>query len=145
MQNPIVQIFHHLLGFQEALKMRIEAYEHASEIDQLSVSDLQEFRLKSKEVFNRMTNRLKEIRENAYLPDIVRADVPKCSLYYAIAKSTNNIVTMCLSLQLGDIWFLQKFEEFFTKIDFNEMPSLKEEFHLYHNYLKYSNFSGELA
>jgi hypothetical protein len=130
MQNPINQIFDKLNEFSSTMKLRQEAYLHASRLAGFPAQErdtLENCVQKSADSLHFIEERLEDISANvSQLPK--QPQIPlKCSLYYAIAKSTTNKMTVYLSLQLGDLWFLKKFEEYYNSLDLDQFRCLREE------------------
>lgn len=139
MQSPIHQIFEKLNEFSTTMKLRREAYLHASHLTNFPSRERDKFQHcveDSADSIQFMEERLVDISDNVRdLGNGPRMPLT-CSLYYGIAKSTSNLMTVYLSLQLGDVWFLKKFEEYYNSLDFNQFRSFKDESNQYMDCLK---------
>ncbi len=148
MQNPFFNVFDKLNDYSNTMKLRKEAYEHASQLTGMGIEDkkiLQGCACESEKSIELLDNQIDNIA--LHLRGVEKRKYPplKCSLYYAMAKSTSNFLTVCLSLQLGDLWFYKNHEEFISQIDQTVMKNFKEEIQKYLNCLKrgynYANFN----
>ena len=121
------------------MKLRHEAYLHACSLPDFTEQERVQLRncvADSDYSVNFIESRLEDISSNIRAVDSGSRLPLTCSIYYAMAKSTTNLLTVQLSLQLGDLWFLKKFEEYYSSLDFEHFRLLKEESKRCINYLK---------
>ncbi len=134
MLNPVKIVFSSLLDFRSTMRLRKEAYEHAANMEFISPQEKERFKncwFQSTESLISLEERLQEMERHAEDLEDEEKKPLKSGLYYAMAKSTTNGLTVNLSLQLGDLWLVRSFEELLSSIDFSQLKCIQEEIKRY--------------
>lgn len=130
MNSPVKIVFDNLSDFYYTMLLRKEAYQHASELKNFTSQDKVLFSSCIKDSENsilKMSERLDDISNNVKELKKVERPPLKCSFYYAMAKSTSIVTTVCLSLQLGDTWFMKNFEELLVRTEMKHLQNIKDD------------------
>lgn len=130
MNNPVNIVFYSLSDFYYTMLLRKEAYQHAAELQSFTTEDKILFKSCIKDTessISTMSNRLDDISSKVLELNKTERIPLKCSFYYAMAKSTSLVTTVCLSLQLGDTWFMKNFEELLGRTEMKYLQNIKED------------------
>ncbi|WP_341225774.1 hypothetical protein [uncultured Arcticibacterium sp.] len=130
MNSPVKIVFENLSDFYYTMLLRKEAYQHASQLQNFTNEDkvlFSSYIKDSESSISRMSARLDDISKN--VKELIKVERPplKCSFYYAMAKSTSIVTTVCLSLQLGDTWFIKNFEELLVRTEMKHLKNIKDD------------------
>ena len=123
------QIFQSLCSIKSTLKLRMEAYQNAlknagSEVPDISA--LEQCKLDAEASYSQLCNEIMKMEEegiksyNAYNKPLTS------DIYYGVAKSTKNKLTVNLSLRLGDMYLVAAVEDLAKRFNFDELLNLKE-------------------
>ncbi|KPM46730.1 hypothetical protein [Jiulongibacter sediminis] len=141
MQNPIYQIFDNLSSFKNALLLRKKAYVHALKIQNLRIDERGELitgLLESVRIISDLKKRIDDIVRNLSDLSLKKEGTLQCDFYYDLAVKSDNTKSIFLSLQLGDMWLLQRLEEYFKSLNNNQLQTFKEEIKAFINTMRES-------
>lgn len=123
------QIFQNLSSIKCSLKLRMEAYQNALKNETKAdeefalLKQCQEDAQTSYAILCAELYRMEEEGISAYSP----YNKPLTSeIYYGVAKSTENKMTINLSLRLGDMFLIAAIEDILKRFNLDELVTIKE-------------------